>query len=199
MRQFADCDLATEPNRPSPLASLAKWIGFTRFHPSGFLSTLNTASGLAAATCSRNPISRPTQMCSRGARRNMVGGGHQCLGRHHIVTSLPTRLSWLLNQHQQEPTVAAGPPRAQYVRRSTKRLIVLTSAGGGWRAPHSLQESRRRSLQPLTKGRRKPWRLRPSTATGRPHVDHMFWSGSWQGPYPWYISLWPKDRSGPFL
>ena len=82
----------------------------------------------------------------------------ECQGCRGIVTSLPPQLVWLLNQHYREPPVAAGPPRAQYVERSSKRLIVLTSAGGGG-APHSFKESGRGSLQQMTKGRRKPWRL----------------------------------------
>src|SRR5439155_25873259 len=39
------------------------------------------------------------------------------------------------------------------------------SAGGGG-APHSFKESGRGSLQQMTKGRRKPWRLRLPTGTG---------------------------------
>ena len=96
---------------------------------------------------------------------NTLRAGHECRGLRGSVTSLPPQLVWLLNQHQREPSVAAGPPRAQYVERSSKRLIVLTSAGGGG-APHSFKESGRGSLQQMTKGRRKPWRLRLPTGTG---------------------------------
>src|SRR6266852_5529022 len=96
---------------------------------------------------------------------NTLRAGHECRGLRGSVTSLPPQLVWLLNQHQREPPVAAGPPRAQYVERSSKRLIALTSAGGGG-APHSFKESGRGSLQQMTKGRRKPWRLRLPTGTG---------------------------------
>src|SRR5713226_4472525 len=99
------------------------------------------------------------------SRCSTLRAGHECRGLRGSFTSLPPQLVGLLQQHQREPPVTAGPPRAQYVERSSKRLIVLTSAGRGG-APHSFKESGRGSLQQMTKGRRRPWRLRLPTGTG---------------------------------